>query len=296
MSDFILSCCSTADLSKEHFQKRDIRYVCFHFEIDGVSYPDDLGESMDFHEFYKKMADGAMTKTSQVNVDEYVTYFEEFLKEGKDILHLCLSSGISGTVNSAMIARDDLQEKYPDRKIYVIDSLAASAGLGLFMDMLADMRDEGKSIDELKEFAEENRLFIHHWFFTTNLTYLVRGGRVTKTAGFVGNLLNICPLLNVNDEGKLIAREKIRTPKKVIRAAVEKMKEHALNGTDYDGKCYISHSDCIDYVNEEVALIEEAFPKLKGKVNVSYIGTTIGSHTGPGTVALFFFGKDKRTP
>ncbi|HCS00465.1 MAG TPA: DegV family protein, partial [Lachnospiraceae bacterium] len=230
MSDFILSCCSTADLSKEHFQKRDIRYVCFHFEIDGVSYPDDLGESMDFHEFYKKMADGAMTKTSQVNVDEYVTYFEEFLKEGKDILHLCLSSGISGTVNSAMIARDDLQEKYPDRKIYVIDSLAASAGLGLFMDMLADMRDEGKSIDELKEFAEENRLFIHHWFFTTNLTYLVRGGRVTKTAGFVGNLLNICPLLNVNDEGKLIAREKIRTPKKVIRAAVEKMKEHALNG------------------------------------------------------------------
>lgn len=296
MSDFILSCCSTADLSKEHFQKRDIRYVCFHFEIDGVSYPDDLGESMDFHEFYKKMADGAMTKTSQVNVDEYVTYFEEFLKEGKDILHLCLSSGISGTVNSAMIARDDLQEKYPDRKIYVIDSLAASAGLGLFMDMLADMRDEGKSIDELKEFAEENRLYIHHWFFTTNLTYLVRGGRVTKTAGFVGNLLNICPLLNVNDEGKLIAREKIRTPKKVIRAAVEKMKEHALNGADYDGKCYISHSDCIDYVNEEVALIEEAFPKLKGKVNVSYIGTTIGSHTGPGTVALFFFGKDKRTP
>ncbi|MBQ9568267.1 MAG: DegV family protein [Lachnospiraceae bacterium] len=296
MSDFILSCCSTADLSKEHFQKRDIRYVCFHFEIDGVSYPDDLGESMDFHEFYKKMADGAMTKTSQVNVDEYVTYFEEFLKEGKDILHLCLSTGISGTYNSAMIARDDLQEKYPDRKIYVIDSLAASAGLGLFMDMLADMRDEGKSIDELKEFAEENRLFIHHWFFTTNLTYLVRGGRVTKTAGFVGNLLNICPLLNVNDEGKLIAREKIRTPKKVIRAAVEKMKEHALNGTDYDGKCYISHSDCIDYVDEEVALIEEAFPKLKGKVNVSYIGTTIGSHTGPGTVALFFFGKDKRTP
>lgn len=296
MSDFILSCCSTADLSKEHFHKRDIRYVCFHFEIDGVSYPDDLGESMEFHEFYKKMADGAMTKTSQVNVDEYVTYFEEFLKEGKDILHLCLSSGISGTVNSAMIARDDLQEKYPDRKIYVIDSLAASAGLGLFMDMLADMRDEGKSIDELKEYAEENRLYIHHWFFTTNLTYLVRGGRVTKTAGFVGNLLNICPLLNVNDEGKLIAREKIRTPKKVIRAAVEKMKEHALNGADYDGKCYISHSDCIDYVNEEVALIEEAFPKLKGKVNVSYIGTTIGSHTGPGTVALFFFGKDKRTP
>ena len=226
MADYILSGCSAADLTREHFERINVKYICFHYMMDDVLYPDDLGATMSAEEFYRRMSEGAMTKTSQVNVDEYVNYFEEFLKEGKDILHLCLSSGISGTVNSAMIARDDLQEKYPDRKIYVIDSLAASAGLGLFMDMLADMRDEGKSIDELKEFAEENRLFIHHWFFTTDLTYLVRGGRVNKTAGFVGNLLNICPLLNVNDEGKLIARDKIRTTKKVMRAAVEMMKEH----------------------------------------------------------------------
>ncbi len=295
MSDYVLSCCSTADLTKEHFEKRDIKYICFHLEIDGKEYLDDLGESMDFHEFYQKMAGGAMTKTSQINVDEFVNYFETFLKEGKDIIHLSLSSGISGVVNSAMIAKDDLQEKYPDRKIYVIDSLAASSGYGLFMDILADMRDEGKSIDELKEYVEKNRLYIHHWFFTTNLTYLVRGGRVTRTAGFLGNLLNICPLLNVNNEGKLIPREKIRTSKKVIKEAVEKMKEHALNGTDYDGKCYISQSDCTDLSDAEVALIEEAFPRLKGKVEVNYIGTTIGSHTGPGTVALFFVGKDERT-
>ncbi|MBQ7583879.1 MAG: DegV family EDD domain-containing protein, partial [Lachnospiraceae bacterium] len=161
MSDYIISCCSTADLSKEHFEKRDIKYACFHFEIDGRHYMDDLGESMDFHEFYKKMADGAVTRTSQINVNEFITYFEPFLKEGKDIIHLSLSSGISGVVNSAMIARDDLQDKYPDRKIYIIDSLAASAGYGLFMDILADMRDEGKSIDELKEYAENNRLYIH---------------------------------------------------------------------------------------------------------------------------------------
>ena len=295
MSDYVLSCCSTVDLSKDYFAKRDIRYICFHFEIDGKQYMDDMGESMDIHEFYSRMAKGAMTRTSQVNVDEFVNYFDPILKEGKDILHLSLSSGISGVVNSAVIARDELQEKYPDRKIYIVDSLAASSGYGLFMDILADMRDEGKTIEELKEYAEENRLYIHHWFFTTNLTYLVRGGRVSRTAGFVGNLLNICPLLNVNSEGKLIPREKIRTSKKVIKAAVEKMKELALNGADYDGKCFISQSDCMDMADTEVALIEEAFPKLKGKVVVNYIGTTIGSHTGPGTVALFFVGKDKRT-
>lgn len=295
MGEYILSCCSTADITKEHFEKRDIKYICFHYEIDGKDYLDDLGYSMDFHEFYKKMAEGAITKTSQINVDEFVNYFEPFLKEGKDIIHLSLSSGISGVVNSAMIARDDLQDKYPDRKIYIIDSLAASAGYGLLMDILADMRDEGRSIDELKDYVEKNRLYIHHWFFTTDLKYLVRGGRVKKTAGFVGNLLNICPLLNVNKDGQLVPREKIRTSKKVIKRAVEMMKEHARNGTDYDGKCYISQSDCMDLALSEVSLIEETFPKLKGKVEISYIGTTIGSHTGPGTVALFFVGKDERT-
>ncbi len=295
MSDYVISCCSTADLSKEHFERRDVKYICFHYEMDGKQYLDDLGQSMDFHEFYNRMASGAMTRTSQINVDEFVNYFETFVKEGKDIIHLSLSSGISGVVNSASIAMNELQDKYPDRKIYVLDSLAASSGYGLLMDILADMRDEGKSIDELKEYVEKNRLYIHHWFFTTDLTFYIRGGRVTKTAGFVGNLLNICPLLNVNNEGKLIPREKIRTTKKVIRAAAEKMKEHALNGADYDGKCYISQSDCMDLADEEVRLLEEAFPKLKGKIEVNYIGTTIGSHTGPGTVALFFVGKDERT-
>ena len=295
MGDYILSCCSTADLSKEHFLKRDINYICFHYEIGGKQYMDDLGESMDFHVFYDRMAAGEPTRTSQINVDEFINYFEPFLKEGKDIMHLSLSSGISGVLNSAIIARDDLKEKYPDRKIYVMDSLAASSGYGLLMDTLADMRDEGKTIDELFEYVKDNRLYIHHWFFTTNLTYLVRGGRVSRTAGFVGNLLNICPLLNVNVEGRLIPRDKIRTAKKVFKEIVERMKVHAVDGTDYDGKCYISQSDCRDYADSVVALIEESFPNLKGKVEVNDIGTTIGSHTGPGTVALFFVGKDKRT-
>ncbi len=133
MSDFILSCCSTADLSKEYFQRRNIYYICFHFEINGKSYPDDLGESIPFDEFYRRMAEGEMTKTSQINVSEYEEYFEDFLKRGKDIVHLSLSTGISGTFNSARVAGRLLEEKYPDRKIYVIDSLGASSGYGLLM-------------------------------------------------------------------------------------------------------------------------------------------------------------------
>lgn len=290
MSDYIISCCSTADLSKEHFDKRDIHYACAHFSLDGKQYDDDLGQSIPFPEFYKAMADGADTKTSQINAREFEEFFEGFLKEGKDILHFSLSSGISGTINSANIAKTTLQERYPDRKIYVIDSLAASSGFGLLMDKVADLRDEGKSIDEICAWVEENKLKMHHWFFTTDLTFFIKGGRVSKVSGFVGGILNICPLLNVSNEGKLIPRFKIRTKKKVIAAMVEQMEKYADNGTDYDGKCFISNSACFEDAREVADIIESRFPKLNGKVQIYDIGTTIGSHTGPGTVALFFWG------
>ena len=140
MEDYILSCCSTADLTKEHFDDRNIRYICFHYELDGKEYPDDLGQSIPFDKFYKAMEDGATTKTSQINSDEFEEYFEKMLIEGKDVVHVSLSSGISGVVNSAMIAKENLKEKYPDRNIYVVDSLGASSGYGLFMDKLADFR------------------------------------------------------------------------------------------------------------------------------------------------------------
>ena len=293
MSDYVISCCSTADLSKEQFDKRDIKYACAHFSLDGKQYDDDLGQSISSADFYQAMTDGADTKTSQINAAEFEEYFEAFLKEGKDVLHLSLSSGISGTVNSANIAKDALEEKYPDRKIYVVDSLAASAGFGLLMDKVADLRDEGKTIDEIYEWVEENKLKMHHWFFTSDLTFFIKGGRVSKVSGFVGGILNICPLLNVSFEGKLIPRFKIRTKKKVIEATVNQMELHAENGTDYAGKCFISNSACFEDARAVADLIESRFPKLNGKVEIFDIGTTIGSHTGPGTVALFFWG-DKR--
>ncbi|WP_034446733.1 DegV family protein [Butyrivibrio sp. AE2032] len=291
--DYILSCCSTADLSAEHFKERNIDYICFHFEVDGKDYPDDLGVSYPFKSFYDDMAKGAMTKTSQVSVGEYLEYFEGFLKQGKDILHLTLSSGISGTLNSATIARDQLRDKYPERKLYVVDSLAASAGFGLLMNKLADLRDEGMGIDDLYEWVIEHRLECQHWFFVSDLTYLVRGGRVSKAAGIIGGALKICPLLNVDFQGRLIVRAKHRGINAVMKAQVAKMEELAVGGTDYDGDCYISNSDCYEEARAVADLIEEKFPKLKGKVKIYSIGTTIGSHTGPGTVALFFWGSKR---
>ena len=293
MSNYVLSCCSTADLKKEHFNKRDINYICFHYELDGKDYRDDLGQTMSFEDFYRAMSEGADTKTSQINAEEYEEYFETFLKEGKDILHVTLSSGISGTLNSAMIAKSMCEEKYPDRKIYIVDSLNASSGFGLLVDKLADLRDEGKSIDEVYAWAEENKLNAHAWFFSTDLTFFVKGGRISKTSGFVGGILNICPLLNVDNEGKLIPRQKIRTKKKVMETIVEQMEACAQDGNEYSGKCYISHSACLEDAKAVAEKIESRFPKLNGKVEINDVGTTIGSHTGPGTVALFFWGGNR---
>lgn len=293
MSDFILSCCSTADMPKSFFEERNVAYVCFHFNMDGKDYPDDLGESMPFPEFYKRIEEGAQPTTSQVNVDEFTNFFEPFLKEGKDILHVSLSSGLSGSFNSASIAARDLMEKYPERTIKVVDSLGASSGFGVLMTYLADIRDEGKSLTEVYDWAEKNKLRVHHWFFSTDLTSYKRGGRISATSAMVGTLLGICPLLNMDNEGHLIPRKKIRTKKKVIEELVNMMKEHVEDGPDYKGYCYISNSACEEDAEKVRDLVEAYCPNLKGKVLINSIGTVIGSHTGPGTVALFFLGDER---
>ncbi len=292
-NNYILSCCSTVDISKEHLESRDIKYACFHYFLDGKEYSDDLGQTMPLDKFYEAMVNGADTRTSQINAAEFEEFFEGFLKEGKDVLHVSFSSGLSGTYNSACIAATELREKYPERKLVVVDSLAASAGYGLFMDMIADKRDGGATIEELEAWIIETRLKIHHWFFATDLTFFVKGGRVSKAAGWFGTALKICPLLNVSYEGKLIPREKIRTKKKVIEAIVEKMAELADGGEDYSGKCFISHSACIEDAKAVAELVEARFPKMNGVVLINNIGTVIGSHTGPGTVALFFVGAER---
>ena len=294
MSDYVLTCCSTADMPQSYFEKRAIPYVCFHFIMDGITYPDDLGQSMSFDEFYKRLSTGSQSNTSQVNVEEYKNFFEPFLREGKDILHVSLSSAISGAYNSATIARTELMEQYPGRKIEIVDSRGASSGYGLFMDTLADRRDNGASFDELHQWALDNRLFVHHWFFSSDLSFYIKGGRISKTEGMLGTLLQICPLLNMDAPGHLVPREKVRSKKKVIQRIVQKMTKHAKDGLNYSGKCFISHSACYDDARTVADLVEQSFPNLDGKVMISNVGTVIGSHTGPGTVALFFIGDERK--
>ena len=293
MSNYILSCCSTVDLSNEHLSSHDISFICFHFSVNGVNYKDDLWQSMSADEFYKAMTDGAETSTSQVNVAEFENYFSSFAKEGKNILHVSLSSGLSGSYNSACVAAKAVLEKYPDVKIYVVDSLAASSGYGLLMDKLGELRASGMNIDELYQWVEMNKLCLHHWFFSSDLTFYVKGGRISKTSGAVGTLLGICPLLDMDWEGKLTVRSKIRSKKKVINEITERMKKYAQNGRYYSEKCFISQSACLGDAKSVALKVEEAFPNLSGNVLINNIGSTIGSHTGPGTVALFFWG-DKR--
>lgn len=293
MNDYILSCCSTADLTKEHFDARQIHVVNFHYYMDDVEYTDDLYQSMSATDFYQRMIDGAMTRTSQPNVEEFIDSFTPILKEGKDILHVSLSTGLSGVYGSACTARDLLKEEFPDRKIIVVDSLGASSGYGLLMDKLADLRDGGMPLEQVADFAEENKLRLHHWFFSTDLTFYIRGGRISKASGWFGTVLKICPLLNMDNQGRLIPRYKLRGKKAVIKAIVDKMEECAEGGTDYNDKVYISMSVCEEDAKAVASEIECRFPKMIGKVEINNIGPTIGSHTGPGTVALYFWGKER---
>ena len=290
---YILSCCSPADLTKEQFEARDIHYICFHYFLNGKAYLDDLGQSIPHDEFYARMAAGEDTRTSQISISEYVDFFSSFMEKGQDVVHVCLSSGISGTINSAQNAALIVRERFPERKIYIVDSLAASGGYGLLMDAAADRRDEGFSAEELVTWLEDNRLKLHHWFFSTDLTFFVKGGRISRTAAVFGGLLEICPLMNVDNQGRLVPRHKIRTKKKVIRECVKKMEEHARGGHDYDGKCYITNSACMPDARAVADLVEARFPKLDGRVVINSVGNLIGSHTGPGTVALFFWGDER---
>lgn len=294
MSNYILSCCSTADLTKEHMKEKNLNYVNFHYTLNGVEYPDDLGQTQSFEEFYSIMRKGnADTKTSQVNVSEYMEYFKPLLEQGNDILHVCLSSGISGSHNSALVAKDLLLEEFPDRKLIIIDSLAGAAGLGLLMDTIADMKADGVAMEDLATWVEENKLTMNHYFYSTDLTYFVKGGRLSKTSGLIGSALNINPILILDKNGKILATQKVIGKKRAQKKVIDLMIQGATNGLGYSEKCFISHSDMLEDAQVLAAKIEETFKNLKGKVVINSIGTTIGAHTGPGTIALFYWG-DKR--
>ena len=293
MHDFILSCCSAADVTQEKLDAMDVRLLCNDFSMDGVPYKDDLGKTMTYAEFYDRIRAGEKGVTSQINPSDYIDYFTTFLAEGKDVMHVCLSSGLSGTYQSACSAAEILKERFPERKLLIVDSLGASSGYGLLVTTLAKLRDEGKTIDEVYEWAIENRLRLHYLFCSTTLTYYVRGGRISATAGRIGNLLGICPVMRMDRPGHLTIHSRVRTKKRALRALVDQMAELADNGEQYSGRVFISHSDCLEDALSVKAQIEERFKNIDGEIEVYMIGMTIGCHAGPGTVAVFFYGKER---
>lgn len=293
MENYVITACSTMDLTAEQAKQMNVRFLNFKYSLDGVELFDDMFEKTPSKQFYDAMVNGADTKTSQVNVDTYYEFFKGILSDGKDILHLSFSSGLSGSYNSARIAVDELKEEFPDRKLLLVDTLAASSGFGLLIAKAVELRDAGKTIDEAYEWVQANKNKVHHWFTATDLTFFVKGGRVSKVAGWFGTMLKICPVLNVDHIGKLIPREKKRGKENALRTLVDKMELNAENGLAYNDLCYICNSDCYEDAVTVKKMVEERFANLKDKVQIYSIGPTIGSHTGPGTVALFFMGKER---
>ena len=291
---FLLSCESTVDLPFSYVSGRNIEVLFYTYTVDGVEYDDDMGrDPAALDRFYGFMEDGKFPATSQINVYKYTDYFESLIEKfDGDVLHIAMGSGMSPSVNNAIEAAAALEEKYPGRRIRVIDSLCSCGGYGILVDLAADLRDEGKSFEETIEWLEANKSRVHHQFFSTDLKYFKRSGRVSGAAATVATILGICPIMHLNSTGHIIAYDKVRGKKKAIKTTVETMLADVEEGADYNGKCVLCHSNCIDDAQETIRLIKETFPKLTD-IKLSNIGTIIASHSGPGTVALFFFGKPR---
>ena len=290
---FTLSCCSTVDLPYSYMEGRDIPVLFYTYVVDGREYVDDMGRDPEaLPRFYRFLEEGKLPQTSQINVGTYLTFFEKLLQKG-DLLHIAFTSGQSGSVHNAMLAAKELQEKYPDRKLIVIDSLCSSSGYGMLVDTVADLRDEGKSIEEAAQWVRENRNTVHHQFFSSNMTQFRRTGRVSGAAAMVATIMSICPIMRLDDAGAIKAYGKVRGKKKAVETTIEAMAKHAQGGENYDKRCYVCHSQCPEDAQMLIDGLEARFPRIKGKIRLCDIGTIIGSHSGPGTVAVFFYGDER---
>ena len=275
---------SGADLSQQLLQQLDVKSVSLSLLFRGQTQEDKVTD--DIVEFYNALGQGEEAKTSAVNPEGWVHVIEHSLKEGKDALVLTFSSGLSTTYQSAVIAANDLLEQYPDRKIRVVDTRCASLGQGLFVYHVCKKRDEGLELEELAAWAEDHKLNLCHWFTVNDLMYLKRGGRVSAATALVGTMLQIKPVLHVDDEGHLINVAKARGRKASIEALAKKLGQ--LGGNFDNSTCFISHGDCL----EEAQYLAELLKTQYGvqEAVIGYVGAVIGSHAGPGVLALFFLG------
>lgn len=294
-SNFILSCESTVDLPFAYVRERDIPVIFYSYTVDGKEYVDDmLRDPEALPKFYQMLSSGKMPSTSQLNEFQYEEFFDEQLKKG-DLLHIAFGSGMTQSVVNAYRAAENMREKYPDRKIIVIDSLCSSSGYGMLVDYAADMRDSGSTIKETEKWVLDNCLKIHHQFFSTELDHYRRSGRMSGATAMIATILGICPIMRLDDKGKIIAYSKVRGKASAIKMTLDTMKKHAQGGKDYSEKCWICHSKCPEDAEKTKEALKERFPKIKGDIKICDIGTIIASHCGPGTVAVFFLG-DERAP
>ncbi len=290
---FILSCESTIDLPYSYISGRDIPVLFYTYTVDGKEYPDDMGKDPTaLSRFYSLLSSGKMPSTSQINTYRYEEYFRDLLEKG-DVLHIAFGSGMTPSVKNALEASDNLKKEFPNRRLEVIDSFCSCSGYGILVDMAADLKDSGASMDEVIDLVNKNRRKIHHQFFSTDIKFFKRSGRVSGPTAAIATVLGICPIMHLNYDGRIISYDKARGKKNAIKTTVNEMIKHAENGKDYSGKCYISHSNCLeDAVATKQAILNE-FKNLKDKIEIYNIGTIIASHCGPGTVAVFFIGDER---
>ncbi len=294
MSNFILSCESTVDMPYSYISGRGLKVLFYSYTVNGESYPDDMERDPNsLPQFYERLKEGHIPTTSQINQFAYEEFFKEILDEGKDVLHLCFGTGMTQSYAQAVNAVESLKAAYPDRKIVVIDTTCSSSGYGMIVDDAADLYEEGKSLEEIAKYVEDNKYHIHHQFYTTDLKYFKRTGRVSGPAASIGAVLKICPLMHLNHAGKIIAYSKVMGKKNALKATLDWMENHALDGKNYNGKIFISHSNALEDAINTKNEIEKRFPNLVGKVRIFNIGTIIASHTGPGTVAIYFHGDER---
>ena len=287
MSEFVITVNSTVDLPKEWLEERQVPVIALKYTIDGETYEDMNGLSS--KEFFQKLRDGKMATTSQINPEQAKEALEPFLKEGKDVLHLAFSSGLSGTCNSMMMAAEELKEEYPDRKVIVIDTLCACLGEALFLYYAVKLRDEGKTIEEVAQWAEENKLHICHDVTVDDLNHLQRGGRISKTTAILGTMVQIKPIIHMDDTGHLQVIGKERGRKKSLNKIVDMAVEQS-KGWDND-IIMITHGDCLEDAEYVAGLVRQKMGI--DNILINNIGTVIGSHTGPGVVAVFCLGNKR---
>ncbi len=289
IKDFVITTDNTADLPYSYYKENGLEYMYLTYNLDGQVYGKE--NELPSKEFYARMRGGSMPTTSQINSEDAKEVWLPYLREGKAILHLAFSSGLSGSCNSARLAAEDLKEEHPEYEIIVIDSLCASLGEGLFVHKAVELKREGKSMEEIAQWLEEHKLNFCHVFTVDDLHHLYRGGRVSRATAVLGSMINIKPLLHVDDEGHLVAVGKVRGRKRSLAALVDMMEERLGSYKGKNTEIFISHGDCQEDAEYVAALVKERYGIEKVLINT--IGATIGAHAGPGTVALFFLG-DKR--